>query len=261
MRSIPENNLSYSLLIKLSNGGQGSGFNLIKDNNLYYVTAKHVLFAPDGTLLAPTGSIIGYSPDTEDETPTQVDINLELLIKEGNIISHPTRDVAVVRYASVIPTNENGGHHNVNCSNGVNLISASKLGVVNTIADQLMQFKDVLVGNDVILFGYPSSIGVDMADQFDKERPLLRKGIIAAKYKKYDTIILDCPVYYGNSGGPAMQISQEGLKTHYNIMGVVSQYVPYEDVWQNVKNGLKNSSWFNSGYSVVVSIDKVLELI
>ena len=54
---------------------------------------------------------------------------------------------------------------------------------------------------------------------------------------------------------------QEGLKTHYNIMGVVSQYVPYEDVWQNVKNGLKNSSWFNSGYSVVVSIDKVLELI
>lgn len=95
----------------------------------------------------------------------------------------------------------------------------------------------------------------------------MRKGIIAGVNEINKTILLDCPVFYGNSGGPVIQIDIEsnttlpGLTYNYHIIGIVTQFIPYEESWENRNNHLINKEWFNSGYSVAVSIDKVFELI
>jgi hypothetical protein len=70
----------------------------------------------------------------------------------------------------------------------------------------MRKFADVLISNDVYIFGYPSSVG--HSGQLDHTRPLLRKGIVAGKNEAKNTIILDCPVHQGNSGGLALQIDR-----------------------------------------------------
>ena len=50
MRSIPEDNFAYPSLIVLSNGSSGSGFLLKTETNMFFVTAKHVLFDNKGNL-------------------------------------------------------------------------------------------------------------------------------------------------------------------------------------------------------------------
>jgi hypothetical protein len=70
------------------------------------------------------------------------------------------------------------------------------------------------------------------------------------------SIILDCPVYFGNSGSPVIEIDHDasGGRGVWTI-GVVSQYVPYAN------GGKTFTIMANSGYSVVVPMDYVLELI
>ena len=81
-------------------------------------------------------------------------------------------------------------------------------------------------------------------------------------YSKTKTIILDCPVYGGNSGGPVIQLfrSNNGVD-EYKIIGVVSHYIPYVQEWVNSRDKLIHKEYLNSGYSVITSFDPVLELI
>lgn len=70
------------------------------------------------------------------------------------------------------------------------------------------------------------------------------------------SIILDCPVYPGNSGGPVIEIDQAGaLSRRYMIIGIVDQYVPYAD------GGRTFTIMANSGYSIIIPMDFVLELV
>ena len=45
------------------------------------------------------------------------------------------------------------------------------------------------------------------------------------------------------------------------VIGVVSEFIPFEEVWYNLKHKYTNSSIENSGYSVVVPMDVVFDLI
>ncbi len=145
---------------------------------------------------------------------------------------------------------------------GVVLTTRGRTGIVNVDAlNGTKLLEDVLISNDVFLCGYPTSLGIKESHQFDYEKPLLRKGIVANIYKNYGTIIIDCPVYYGNSGGPVIEVEQEGINFHYKIIGVVSQFIPFVEQWVNTKNKLVNTEVSNSGYSVIVSMDKVFELL
>lgn len=255
MRSLPENNLSIPILIKFNTGSSGSGFNVRTEGFLYFVTAKHVLVNGQNDLHGESAILTAYSEDLNDKTPTIIDLNLEILKKNNDIVLHTTRDVAVIKIGIA-----NGDGFNL--IDGVNLVSSAKAGVVWTKLDTLCSYNNVLVSNPVYIFGYPSSIGMQNSPQFDYDRPLIRKGIIASKYDDANTIILDCPVYYGNSGGPVIQEEAEisGTKT-FKLIGVVSQFVPYVENWVNNKNNLINTTVLNSGYSVAVSIDSVIELI
>jgi hypothetical protein len=115
----------------------------------------------------------------------------------------------------------------------------------------------------LILFGYPTSLGFPQKPQFDSHRPLLRKGIVAGKNLQTRSIILDCPAYQGNSGGPVIQIEMDDknfLMTHFNIIGVVSQFIPFTDIWLNIRERYSNMTMLNSGYSIATPMDVVLEI-
>lgn len=105
------------------------------------------------------------------------------------------------------------------------------------------------------------SLGVSSLPQLDLARPLLRHGIVAAKNEALRTIIIDCPVYPGNSGGPVLEIEVDGAATHFHAIGVVSEFVPAAERWINDPYGYENIYLSNSGYSVVVPIDAVDEVI
>lgn len=256
MRKLPENNLSIPILIKFDTGSSGSGFNVITKDHLYLVTARHVLSDNTGNLLGKSIELVAYSDDLNDKTPTVINLNCEKLTANGNVILHPEKDVAVIKIGNA------DGNNSFQLVEGVEAVSVSKTGIVWTNSNQLLSYDKVLISNSVYIFGYPSSIGMQNSPQFDYNRPLIRKGIVASKYEQANTIILDCPVYYGNSGGAVIQeeILENGDR-NFNIIGVVSQFVPYVENWVNNRNGLVNTTILNSGYSVAVSIDTVLELL
>jgi hypothetical protein len=260
MRSIPENNLAYPALITLNNGSSGSGFQLTVGDRNFLVTAKHVLFDSSNNLLAKTARVYLQPINLLDPTFTILDYNLELLHNRGNILYHNDKDVAVVFTGNNIPKNGDNSITTIPLD-AIVMIESSKSGNVFATLDSVRRLDDVLISNDVFVYGYPSSLGIKEGPQFNYYKPLLRKGIVANVYKELGTIILDCPVYPGNSGGPVVQVTQDEKGLQHSIIGIVSQFIPYSEKWKNLSNNIVHTEIFNSGYSVAVSIDYVLDLI
>ena len=97
------------------------------------------------------------------------------------------------------------------------------------------------------MVGYPKSLEVTQFNNFDFNRPLARKGIISGTDYEHNTILIDCPSYGGNSGGPIIIRKGEEFK----MIGIVSSYVPYIDIWMNLTTNIKNVETSNSGLTVV----------
>jgi hypothetical protein len=137
---------------------------------------------------------------------------------------------------------------------GVQTNAVSANGIVGVSPDTIKQFDQILVGNNVIVFGYPTSLELKELAQLDPLRPLLRRGLVAGQNLDRRSIVLDCPVYPGNSGGPVLEIDPVGLGYRTSIIGVVSQFVPFAE----------SAKFFtmvtNSGYSIATPMDFVLEL-
>lgn len=110
---------------------------------------------------------------------------------------------------------------------------------------------------DVYTVGYPKSL--TLSTNFDFDRPLIRRGIISGVDLTKNKIITDCPTYQGNSGGMVFEIELKSNKLY--LIGLVSQFVPFEERWKNEAYGYFNTNVYNSGYSVVVPVDAIIELI
>ncbi len=165
-------------------------------------------------------------------------------------------DVGVIRIGDIQKINDS-----LNLTTYYSFAIRDRSSRIEPIPTSIIEkYENVQIGDDVFVLGYPTSIGLQRSPQFDPERPLLRKGAIAGKNVAKKTIIIDCPVYYGNSGGPVIVQYSESFSTYYKLIGVVSEFVPYEEDWVNTKNGLTNISITNSGYSVVVPIESILYL-
>lgn len=258
-RAIPDNNLSYPVLVTLKNGIKASGFYLNTEKAIFFVTAGHVLFKGANKVLhSKEAELLSYSPDPEEPTPIVLQLNLEVLNNNGEIKYHSHQDIAVVRITTIIKTLAKG---KARTRLGVSIKSMAPLGLVGAAASNIKRFDEVLTANEVFTFGFPTSIGVKNIPQIDYLRPLLRKGIVAGKNKKAQTIIIDCPTYGGNSGGPVLQVEESGFKRHFFIIGLISQFVPFAETWHNKTHGYNNITITNSGYSVVVPMDPVVELI
>jgi Trypsin-like peptidase domain len=251
-RAIPDDNLAYPVLITLGNGATGSGFYLNTGKGMYLVTAKHVLFdTVNQKLLDVTVELLSYSKNPSDSTHNVAILDLSALQHDGNIVSHPSEDVAVVKIGTVADTVTNVLH----LLPGVVLRETAKDGLLSVALENVKPFDEVLTGNDVMVFGYPTSLGLQQLPQLDKRRPLLRKGIVAGTNPEKRSIILDCPSYFGNSGGPVVELDRDGFQTRLFIIGVIREYVPFADT------GRSFMMLSNSGYSVVTSMNYVLDLV
>jgi hypothetical protein len=256
MRSIPDDNLAYPVLISVGTSSTGTGFYLNTDEAIYLVTAKHVLIKQEtGTPIDEKAILLSYSRDIIDKSQNVLQLDLNVLLQSGNLVFHTKADVAAVKILTMTP--ERVTH----IVDGVTIQSRAHNGILGVHSPAVKLFSDVLVANDVFIFGYPVSLGMKDIPQIDYQRPLLRKGIIAGKNESLQTIILDCPVFPGNSGGPVLEVEQDGFELKFRVIGVVSQFIPIAETWLNTLFGYTNLSVGNSGYSVATPIDFVLETI
>jgi Trypsin-like peptidase domain len=262
-RAIPADNLAYPVLITLRNGSVGSGFYLQNGKAVYLVTAKHVLFdLATQKLLDVTADLISYSKDPADPTRNLLTLDLSALQNDGNVRPHPSEDVAVVKVFTLgsMTTGPGGAQTGpISSVHGVTEKERSNGGVLSVGADTVRPFDQVLTGNDVMVFGYPTSLGLQQLPKLDVQRPLLRKGIVAGTNRGKRSIILDCPSYFGNSGGPVLEVDREALTATFRVIGVISQYVPFVDTGVSRTFVMQMAS--NSGYSIATPMDFVLELV
>jgi len=258
-RAIPDDNLAYPVLITLGNGTTGSGFYLHTNNAIYLVTAKHVLFDLATHKLRNLAlELLSYSKDPSDSTRNVASVDLSVLQNSGKIKAHPSEDVVVVEVGTIADsTSGTAASGSIAAVPGVTFRDKSTGGLLVVDVSITKPFNQVLVGNEVIVFGYPTSLGLQQLPQIDIRRPLLRKGIVAGTNPQKQSIILDCPSYFGNSGGPVVELDREGLQTHLNVIGVVTQYVPFADAGQSGTFMLLS----NSGYSITTPMNFVLDLV
>lgn len=252
MRAIPDDNLSYPVLIKHSKGS-GSGFLLSAENGIQLITAKHVLLDDKGQPYSDVIDLVVYGRNASIDEPAIFKADLSVL----PVASHGTQDVVMVRIGDFKDKETN----EVRSLTGLKLVSRPdgfELGGV--VVSYFKEFKDVLVANDVYVFGYPNSLGYP--GQIDYDRPLLRKGIVAGKNLANRTIIVDCPIYYGNSGGLVIEVEQLDLGTRqFHAIGVISQFIPFIEEKVSVQHkGIIHKSVENSGYGIAISIDCINEL-
>jgi hypothetical protein len=283
-REIPDEVLAYPVLVTLGNGNYGSGFFLNTADSVYLVTAKHVLFDPSTQhLLDPHATLLSYSKDLSDPTPNRIVLDFAILQKTGRLKPHPSQDVVVVQLFNAVsqrntptPSQQStpapaqaGSSQAAEVSRtlfplaGVEVISFSQSGILGADAKMLRTFDKVLVGNEAMVFGYPNSLGLQQFPQLDPNRPLLRKGIIAGTNPAKKSIILDCSVYFGNSGDPVLEMDRGASNTQLTIIGIVDQYVPFTQSAGSETPTMASAMQVqsNSGYSIVVPIDFVLELV
>ena len=256
MRSLPDNNLSYPILIE-TNNGSGSGFYYRNDEKLFIVTARHVLFEKDEdskyVLRDSKILVTSYDQDLDIKEPLELEMDLTKL----NIRKDDKNDIVLVEFADMSVDDKKNKIMKV--LDGAKQLSTKVANIVVVPPSSLKKYNDVTVSNDVYILGYPSSLSDQKMCQIEPKRPLLRKGIVAGKNDTNGTIILDCPVYFGNSGGLAIEV--ERIKDHitYKVIGVVSQYIPFvERLISSI--GYTNLSYENSGYSVVVPVDTIEKL-
>ncbi len=264
MRAIPGDNLAYPIQITLENGSQGSGFYLHEENQGYLITAAHVLLNQDESPKSNKVQLLSYTPDFESGSFWLFEIDLNKALEDGGVLYDLGRDIIVINLSERTFSVDDTGKE-IGLNRGKAWVDLKQAGQVSTVSVPIRNIKlydDVLIGNDVVLFGFPASIGMQHSPQFDYKRPLLRSGVVAGKHAEREKIILDCPAYYGNSGGPVIEIEHFPPKEiRYRIIGIVNEFIPYSETWKNLSSGLENIQMINSGYSVIASMDAILNLI
>ncbi|TAK58600.1 serine protease [Patescibacteria group bacterium] len=261
---LPTDNLSYPVKL-LVGGSSGSGFIIRHGNQLYLVTAKHVLYQQDQVtkafnLLDKKMKMIAYPvvSGKVSTKPQMFELNIEALSDSNDLKAHASGDIVVIKLAEV--RSEDG---NIDFLETIQIIQKSEGMIVHYDMTGSRRFDDVVITNDIFILGYPVSLSTPEMNQIDYDSPLVRKGIIAGKNNINKSLILDCPVYGGNSGGLVLEMNATGLGNgDIHLIGVVVQFVPFVDQWRNVRfPELYNTNLQNSGYSVALPVDYIYDLI
>ena len=265
-RAVPEDNLAYPVLLSLQTiigKSLASGFFINAPHAMYLVTANHFLSEIDTILRDPSTrqyrpdvnvTATSYSRDPSDNKRNSFLLNIRILDSNGYLQTDPATDVMVI--ALGIGDNlEKQTPRPITPVAGVTLQETTNLGTVGVSIDNIKKFDQVLIGNDVIMYGYPTSIGLANMPQLDPDRSLLRKGIVAGKNAQKHTLVLDCPTYQGNSGGPILEIDRELTQTKYFLIGLAEQYVPYAMGSPTV------NIIINSGYGIATPMDPVMKIV
>jgi hypothetical protein len=195
---------------------------------------------------------------------TQLTLQLDMsqLQSGGRVRPHATADVVIVMMGSIAQAAAApGAGQQFSLVGGIALQAPPGAGggLVGLPRAQMRPYADALISNEVFVFGYPISVG--HPGQIDHTRPLLRRGVIAGKTDANQTIVLDCPLYQGNSGGLAIEVVDMGLQRQSFGLGVATQMVPFYEQFESKQYKTINTSVENSGYSIVTPMDRVIELL
>ena len=262
-RSIPDDNLAYPVLIEAP-GELSSGFYLSTGTSIYLVTAKHALFEPThGHLRVGPMSLLSYPRDPKESGTNLLLLDTATLSQAGEIRGHPIADVAVVRIGDLVKSapDKQPVLLTLKTIPGVTMRTSAPSGLLGVDISTVKKYQDVLVANEVLVFGYPTSLGIQELPQLDPLRPLLRRGIVAGLNPRARSIIIDCPSYPGNSGGPVVEVDREAFKVTISVVGVVSEFVPFAEKSIHYPIAYQNVNISNSGYTIVTPMDFVLELV
>lgn len=265
-RAIPEDNLAYPVLLTLTTRlakALASGFFLNTPHATYLVTANHFLAELDVLLRDPTTheyisddiiTATSYSRDPADNKRNSFILNLHTLQSDHHLQADAIADILVITIGTgtTLPPNQAPMTTPVA---GVTVQEMTALGVVGVDIEGVKTFSQVLIGNDVIMYGYPTSLGLATIPQINPDRPLLRKGIVAGKNVQQHTLILDCPTYQGNSGGPVFEVDRDLMQMKFWLIGVAEQFVPYQT------GGPTINMVYNSGYAIASPMDAVLKMV
>lgn len=245
---------SVAVLVQFSKVS-GSGFYMQDSAHVYFVTAYHVIFnLQSNQPYEDTVSLISYRMDAENDPK----ILLRLALRSaapGDIRMDPRNDLVAIKIANLQPY-DTLGNYKINY-----LPYAQRIGqatYINSCPINLaFKFNEVIAGSEIFVIGYPKSLGLQ--GNFDLDRPLFRKGIIAGKDVSYHRIIGDAPVYFGNSGGIVLGMGVDA--TILKLVGLVSEYIPFNDLLFDSRGNLRSLDAKNSGYSVIIPADKILDLL
>ncbi|HEX5774690.1 MAG TPA: trypsin-like peptidase domain-containing protein [Candidatus Paceibacterota bacterium] len=262
---LPQDNLNYPIRI-LVGESSGSGFSIRHEQDVYVVTAKHVLYRHDpvtetSNLIAEEARIVCYPRTAAGiaDAPRIYRLDLSAMFLAGDLKAHPSKDLVVLKLGSAEVTE---ARSRLNLLDSITVVQESAGDLVSYDMNASRRFADIETTNEVFVLGYPVSLSTSEMRQIDYDAPLARKGIIAGKNVNNQSIILDCPVYGGNSGGLVLEMNQVGLATHIHLIGVVVQFVPFVEQWRNTRfPELQNTNLQNSGYSVALPVDNIYDLI
>lgn len=120
-------------------------------------------------------------------------------------------------------------------------------------------------GNEIFVLGFPLALVGG-----DRNYAIARQGIIARIQDWYDdaanSFLIDASIFPGNSGGPVL--AKPTLHTYgtaitsAKLIGMVSGYVPYEDIARSDQTGRPIVALAeNSGLAIVVPVDAIEETI
>jgi len=275
-RAIPDDNLAYPVLINLTDCSsniatiKASGFFLNTGSVFYLVTARHVLFneservQPNQArpLQCRKAELLSYSKNPKEKQQNRIQLDLQSLNEGGKVKAHATRDVAVVQIGVIKLGNAKASTTGaLEPLIGVQITQYAPSGLLSVGMDTVKKLSEVLTADDVYVLGYPSAIGIQQSPQVDYNAPLIRKGIIAGINDANKTVVLDCLTFHGNSGGPVLEVTRQGLGATFSVIGVVSQYVPVTETWVNATLNYSYFQIHNSGYSIAEPMDMVLDLI
>jgi len=158
MRDIPLDNLSYAVLISISNGTSWSGYFVRSKERLFLVTAKHVIFNQENWKLnGENMNIVWYTSNIEDDDTIEYEASLQQLLEKKSVIQNDKDDVVVIFWG-----------HLVNWSLDISKKPEIKItkkptkwsGITATI-ENMKKINEALTGNNIFIVGYPSSIWIN----------------------------------------------------------------------------------------------------
>jgi hypothetical protein len=259
---LQEGYLKYPVRITLDGKPAGSGFFIEKERIVYLVTARHVLAHKNFEFAGSQVSINAFSNQEGFDETIEIRFDINQLNADKAVSFHPSRDILIIRIGVL------DEHLRAVPLAGITIVRSGKGDLMVAQEPMFKLFDKINISQDVFLFGYPTSIG-DKATkgELDLNKPLLRKGIVAGKNEKYKNLILDCPAFGGNSGGPITEVEHyfhddgryKGMGVY--IIGIVTEYVPYAQQFIDPLLGVPNQVMGNSSYSIAEPMDPILSLL
>lgn len=232
------NEINQVFCVGMINAGTSRGSCFIAEHNgeLYVVTAYHVLFNHEGTLISSDGTLFFSNQETDDRNNLYVNITLDHI----EIKVSPEDDLALFKYDS----------------NSEFIAEARNNDIKLTPISLTAKPENELWTTKVYILGFPTSLCIDAP--FDT-KPMVASGVVSAYDRSHNSFIVNAPVYYGNSGCPVLRMQEDGT---IEIVGIVQRLVMFNLEWKNpYERELSRLDWHNAGYTICLHASRIQYLL